>query len=76
MKNEHTRETAWPVLEKADDRTALLLADSHPEPSAWSRDTVFPWLLTRNWTNGTEPARILREGAISRARIQEKIALA
>ncbi len=49
----------WPVLEKADDRTALLVSDSHLKESDWTRDTVLPWLLTRTWADGTEGERIL-----------------
>ena len=49
----------WPVLEKANDRTALLVSDSHLKESDWTRDTVLPWLLTRNWTNGTALERVL-----------------
>ncbi len=49
----------WPVLEKTDDQTALLLSDSHLKESDWTRDTVLPWLLTRDWADGTEAERIL-----------------
>ncbi|MDB6072360.1 MAG: sigE 1, partial [Verrucomicrobiales bacterium] len=53
------QESLWPVLQKADDRTALLVSDSHLKESDWTRDTVLPWLLMRDWTDGTEPERIL-----------------
>ncbi|MES2707810.1 MAG: sigma-70 family RNA polymerase sigma factor [Verrucomicrobiota bacterium] len=59
LKDGEKRAKVWPVLEKADDRTALMVADSHPEVSDWTRETLLPWLLTRSWTDGTEPARVL-----------------
>lgn len=59
LKDNEKRASVWPVLEKADDRTALMIADSHPEASDWSRETLLPWLLTRQWTDGTELPRVL-----------------
>jgi RNA polymerase sigma factor (sigma-70 family) len=59
LKSDEKRGKVWPVLEKADDRTALMIADSHPAVSDWSRDTLLPWLLTRPWSDGTEAARVL-----------------
>lgn len=59
LKDDGKRASVWPALEKADDRTALMIADSHPDPSDWSRETLLPWLLTRQWADGMELSRVL-----------------
>ena len=61
----------WPVLEKADNRMALLVSDSHLKESAWTRDTVLPWLLTRAWTDGTQPERVLHGWAWKEGEVNE-----
>lgn len=61
LEKEEQRKVLWPAIQQADDRTALMVAGSQPKPSDWSRDTLLPWLMTREWTNGVTPERIAHE---------------
>lgn len=72
LKDDDKRSSVWAELKKADDRTALMLADSHPAVSDWSRDTLLPWLLTRPWNDGTEPARILNSWTWQEGELDEE----
>ncbi len=44
----------------ADDRLALLVADSRPHVNDWTRDHLLPWLLDRPWKE-VSMDRVLRE---------------
>lgn len=61
LQNEDRRNSLWPVLREADDRTAMMTATSQPARSDWARDTLLPWLLTRSWESGGGPERIAHE---------------